>query len=484
MLKQLAKDTVIYGIGDFVSRVIGFFVFPIYANLFTVEKFGILELASTFGALAMIFMELGINNSIQRFYFDTDTKEERRSFLVSSGLYLLLFWSIFIFGVVVVFLYFMQNILQLHFSLGFSLLFVSILVNIPRLLFQYSLNTLRLHFAPVKFTILSGLQNIGGALLGLVLIIYLSFDIEGFFWGPLIMTMMVLPIAIYTIKKDIVWKIDKNDVKRIVKFGYPFIFAGLAYWLFASMDRWLLSTLSNNQEVGWYSMGFKFSTLLYFVMGAFSRAWSPYAIKLYAENPNYKQIIARLFTLWFLFLVFLGMFLSFFGLEILFLITPEAYWEAANSLILIVFGVVYYGTTQFTVIGISISKRTGILSRVAWIIAGINLGLNYCLIPRFGASGAAFATLISYAVLTSLYLYYTQKLHPIPIEKMKLFYCNIILVVALLFSIYMNTLTWNVNILLFKVVFIIILIIVSFTLKIVDFNEVKYHIVNLKKQII
>ena len=52
--------------------------------------------------------------------------------------------------------------------------------------------------------------------------------------------------------------------KSSFKFGYPFIFTGLAFWLFGSIDRWMLSGYASLEEVGIYSVAFKFSTIILF----------------------------------------------------------------------------------------------------------------------------------------------------------------------------------------------------------------------------
>jgi O-antigen/teichoic acid export membrane protein len=53
-------------------------------------------------------------------------------------------------------------------------------------------------------------------------------------------------------------------------------------------------------------------------------------------------------------------------------------------------------------------------------MAGINALLNVLLIPRLGATGAAWATALSYLFLTGSYLFFSQKLHPLPIRWRRL----------------------------------------------------------------
>ncbi|MFT3790711.1 MAG: polysaccharide biosynthesis C-terminal domain-containing protein [Rudaea sp.] len=49
--------------------------------------------------------------------------------------------------------------------------------------------------------------------------------------------------------------------------------------------------------------------------------------------------------------------------------------------------------------GLFLKKRTGAIFAYVAIAAVVNIALNYLLIPRFGVSGSAIATLLSFAVL-------------------------------------------------------------------------------------
>jgi O-antigen/teichoic acid export membrane protein len=168
-----------------------------------------------------------------------------------------------------------------------------------------------------------------------------------------------------------------------------------------------------------------------FVQGAFGLAWSPFSIKLISDTPNYRQIYSKILTLWFFVLALLGYIVSVFSNEVLIALTPKEYWDSSISVGIIAIGLVFFGTTQVTALGMSIEKKTHLLTYAAWITAVTNFLLNLLLIPLYGAEGSAIATLVSYVILTSYYLWYTQILHPIPLEINKLLYCVFIICISL-----------------------------------------------------
>lgn len=431
MSKNLAKDVVIYGGADFLFKMIGFATFPIYAHVFSVTDYGLMSLLGVTAGLVGMLVNLGVNNAVQRFYWDPETKDGHHAILVSTGLLQLLCAGLVVLFCLLLILYPARSWVQDRFGIEWGLIVLTMCAIIPDQILQYALDTIRLHFTPMRFLILSFLKNILGVALGLWLIIGLGKGLYGFFGGALITSLLSVPIALWFIRKDLVRQFDWAVARKVFHYGYPFVFAGLAYWVFGSMDRWLLAELGNTTEVGLYSIAFKFATVVIFVNGAFGQAWSPYAIKLMRDDVNYRKTYSGIFSLWFFLLSMMGLAISVFAKEALMLLTPKEYWAASTTLGVATMGGVLYGTTQITALGISLEKRTGLLTHGAWLTALVNFVLNVLLIPTYGALGSAFATLISYAVLTCFFLYWTQRLHPLPLEKNRLLFCCIVVLMGL-----------------------------------------------------
>jgi O-antigen/teichoic acid export membrane protein len=475
MLKEIAKDSLIYGFGNFLFKGISFAVFLVYANIFTVEDFGKMELVITLAGLVAVVMNLGINNGVQRFYFDKKENKNNKTLLVSTGLWALIFWSTIITFFSILIVYGFEDLILGGYKIPIIFFLLAFLANIPAQLFQYSLDILRLEFSPWKFTILSAIRYILTLIVSLWFVLILGLDLIGVFLGSFIALYLSVPIAFYVIRKNLGFYLDKLQFKELVKFGYPFIFVGLAYWIFNSVDRWMLGSMTNLTQVGLYSIASKFSYFLVFINTAFAQAWPPIALKLYGENENYKHFYSKIFSYWFFGLAIIGISLSLFAYEILVLFTPQEYWKAATILGILSIGIVFFGTTQITMLGLSIEKKTNIFSLVTWITAITNIILNLIFIPFFQALGAAIATLLSYLVLTVLYLYWSQKIHPIPIEKKKILYSSSIIIITLFLLSFINNINWSIHIFLIKAIFVFIFLLLAYKIRLIpklyDFNK-------------
>ena len=419
---KLIKDTFIYGGGDFVGRLITFITFPIIAAVLSPKDYGSIELIVTSIVLLGYIANSGLNNAVQRYYWDELVSEKERPVIVSTGLVTLTVFGLVLAGILLLASPFLVSYLESNnYSFGYIAVVSACMLIVLQQNNQYIIDVTRLHFAPYKYLVLTNLKKTGTALLGLLFVVYLDKGIDGYIGVQAATLIVLLPIGIYLIKRDITLEFDKKWFKKLVSFGYPFIFVSIAYWLFGSMDRWMLAALSSVEETGIYSISFRFSGIALFVSVAFGQAWSPYAMKIKTDQPdNYKKIYTKVLYVLLLVMFLIGGGLAMLSGEILYLFMPSDYYASALPMSILCFGIVFKSTQQVTALGISLEEKTYWFARIAWITAGFNLIANWFLIPPLGALGAAIATAVSYLLITVLYLYYTQQLHPLPLSKMKL----------------------------------------------------------------
>lgn len=469
-MKSLLKDTAVYGLGDFAFKLMAFAVIPVYAHVFSVEEFGAMTLIVTLSGLVGMIASLGLNQSVQRFYWDRKTNEEIRPRIVSSGFWVLVLWAMLVSGSLLLIFYFFQDTLLDRFGLVWIWLILAIVGVVPGQILQYAQDVLRLHFSPWKYSLVSACKNAVGVGLGLFFILALDWGLTGYFWGTFCALALAVPLALWLIRKDLRLAIDLRWKKELARFGYPFIFAGLAYWIFTSSDRWMLGILSDNVQVGLYGMGFYLAGILLFVNQAFGMAWSPFAIRLYADDPDYRQTYGKILSSWLFALALIGGGITLFSSEILHLLTPAEYWGAADFVGLLMVGAVFAGTTQITALGISLEKKTKLIFHASWMAASLNVILNFLLIPKLGATGAALATCLSQGFITGFYLYWTQRLHPIPLEIKKMVF-SIAIMLLLVFPFPFYKFEGALAVTIFKMMFCGLFIASGFALEIIKISD-------------
>jgi O-antigen/teichoic acid export membrane protein len=417
VFRQLARDSAIYGGSDFVFKLIAFWTFPLIAAALTPRAFGALELLLTATALLGMLANCGLNNSLQRFYWDAQTELHTRPILVSSGLATLVFFTLvaaFIVGIAM--LLFTRWSDAESALLGWSGLLASLVLMVAGQLVQYLLDVTRLHMAPWHFAGIAMASRVMTAFAGVVAVVWFAGGLDGLLVAQAVVMVLTIPLALYVVRSDLTLRVDMAIVRKLVQFGHPFIYAGLAFWLFSSMDRWMLASLSSIEEVGIYSVANRFASVVLFVSMAFGQAWSPIAIKIRAEHPHsYRTLYVNILLALMWAMTLLGGSIALFAPEIVVWMMPAEYHGAGLVLAILTLGLILQSTMQVTAVGISIETKTYLFARLSWAATALNFLLNLVMIPTLGALGAAVATSLTYLFLTGAYLYFTQKLHPLPL---------------------------------------------------------------------
>ncbi|VVN26722.1 oligosaccharide flippase family protein [Pseudomonas fluorescens] len=440
VLGRLVRESAIYGGGDFLLKLVAFFTFPLLAAVLSSSGFGLLELAMTVVSLGGILVRCGLNNAVQRFYWDQTIQFSERSLLVSTGFFITLFFGLLCgaiaYGVVP---YILSLVNENSISLSIvGALAIALLLPLTQWA-QYLQDVLRLHFSPWKFLGFSFTSRALGSLLSVVAVLYWGAGVEGVLLAQALVLFMAIPLGLWLVRKDMILKVDAIWSRRLLAYGSPFIFTELAYWLFSSIDRWMLASISGVDEVGLYSVAFRFSTLAIFVATAFGMAWSPYAVKIRADYPNeHRKLYFEVLMILLVIMLSVAGFIALFSGEILSLLLPVEYFAAAVPLAILCFTAVLQASQQVTAIGISLANRTKVFAYLVWVAALLNILLNLWLIPHFGVSGAAWATVMAYLFLSSGFLFYTQRYYPLPVSWTRLLWLcllgSVVLVVSVFFQ--------------------------------------------------
>src|SRR5262245_10397158 len=83
-LKTLIGHTVVYGLGSSGTRLIGFFLIPVYTRFLTPVDYGVLALVAMLDQLLFIVMNMGQSTALFRTYFAHDNPDDRRTVLTTS----------------------------------------------------------------------------------------------------------------------------------------------------------------------------------------------------------------------------------------------------------------------------------------------------------------------------------------------------------------------------------------------------------------
>ncbi len=211
--------------------------------------------------------------------------------------------------------------------------------------------------------------------------------------------------------------------KKMMVYAGPLIIVGLAAVINEVLDRTLLKLLltgdldSRLAQVGIYGACYKIAIFMNLLTQAFNYAAEPFFFK-HAAKDGSRQLYADVALVFSILgaLVFLGIMLF---MDIFQYFVAAPYREGLHIvpilLIANLFLGLYYSVASWckladkTVMGIYISGAGAIIT-----ILG-----NLLLIPLLGYSGAAWATLLCYAIMLFVAWYLGQKYYPVPYDYQK-----------------------------------------------------------------
>jgi O-antigen/teichoic acid export membrane protein len=412
-LKQLAKDSIVYGFGDVAGKAILFLLLPVYTRIFVPIEYGSIETLTMLNNFLSIFLMAGMDGA-QSFYFFEQKKfgKTAQTNVVTAIIQWRLIWGSV--GVILATilspllnsLFFKGQLRWEYFAIAFSgALFVQ-LVGQCASVFQ-------LLYRPLRFIGITLAYVSISSVISILLVVFFGWGIIGYFTGTCIGAGIAAIFGCWLIRDYLDFsKLHNEWWPKLLKFGSPFIFGELAMYALYTTDRWFIMHYQGQNGLGIYAVGAKFVIFVLVAVNAFRAAWWPMAMDtLHSENGHKLfQTVARLYLGLGVILVVLLTFLS--PLLIKFLSGP-AYHCAYPIIGTLSWYAIFYGFFLIISAGIFKKEKTLFLSIPMGIAGLINIVLNFFLVPRFGGIGAAIATSFSFFVLVLIIIIISEKFWPV-----------------------------------------------------------------------
>ncbi|MBI2170538.1 MAG: oligosaccharide flippase family protein [Chloroflexi bacterium] len=417
-LALLAKDTLVYGAGTILLRATALVTMPVFTRVFTPEDYGVWSVVTTTAGFLGVLLLLGGDNAYVRFFFEAKTLRERQ--LLTSTWFAFLFawsWTVVILGIVAA-----DPISQLVTGTSeHGFLMVLALLTAPLTMINAMCGqVLRNQFRAALFSVLTLLTVLLTVAFSLFAVVVLKLGVAGAIGGTLAAALVLLPLRLWTARSMVRPVFSARLLPSLLGFGVPFVPAGIAYGIFTTSDRIMLSRLSNLEQVGLYSVAASLVGVMVLARSALGQAWSPHAIMAYEEQRDAAPaFLGQASTYILVGFSLLAVAISAFAREVLVVLATPPFYAAALVAGPLALGSLASGSTQITALGLGLAKRTYFMIIYAWLAAGLNVGLNFLFIPRWGMMAAAWTTLASYLFLTLAYGATSQRLFPVAYEKRK-----------------------------------------------------------------
>lgn len=422
-MKKLFNETIIYGIGAILPRVIYFILNPFFIHQINREEFAQFTNLYAYMSYINIILTLGFETSF--FRYSAEKQNEQKAFNTS-------FWFLFLTSSI--FLVLVSLLLTPISSLiGYSshreyiqwfafIAFFETIAVIP-------LAWLRFNGMPVKYTAIRVAQVLVQVLTVLAFFFFVPKKISeilgmktkvsyaflsnliSVIFGLLLLTPVLLKVR---------FSFSKKLFREMIKYSFPIMLAGLAFMVNENFDKVINIYLIPSGDAGAYGGCYKLAVLMTLFVTAYRMGVEPFFFKQMNDKnaPLTYSKVTEYFTT-FSSIIALGIIVNISWLKHLFIPNPS-YWIAIDIIPIIVIANLFFGIYYNLSTWYKVTDKTFIGTYISWSGAIITIILNVFLLKNFGLMVSAWTTLLAYFTMMVISYYLGQKNYPIPYPVKKI----------------------------------------------------------------
>ena len=275
---KFIKSSAIYFVGNVLTKVISFFLLPIYTNYIATADMGYYDVSISYVHIIAPVVCMEIWSGIMRYMFDYNEKD---------GKYKAIFNGFIIFGCSV-----------LIYTIGAGVLGIVTDIKMLFLIFLYGI-TYMLHTVysyvvrGLGYNAVFAISGILGSLINsvsnIIMIILLDMRLDSMYIALILglaFQVIFMEFRIKLIKHMSFDMFDKAMITSMVRFSLPLCLNSASFWFLSNYNRVGISNTLGLEANGIYSVAAKFTYVLGLASNCFSMAWQEMVYSMGNEKEN------------------------------------------------------------------------------------------------------------------------------------------------------------------------------------------------------
>ncbi len=391
---KLFSNTVLLGISSALSKAISFLMLPLYTAALTPAQFGVADVLVSTAVLLLPLVSLHAPQAVFRFRAGgaRGAISVGELFLaIGIGLFALCLPLVALSGQLRPYLW---------------LLFAYVVASVGR---SFLAHILRSDGAFLLYAIQQLFCTVLGAVLQILFLVTLGWGIRGYLLAVILGDTITFLVLFATQPRRFLpdGAIDRGLCRSMAKYALPLIPGAVLWWIISMSDRYLLLLFGTETDTGVYAAAGRLPGLITLAVSVFLEAWHYAALR--TEREGQGALFSRIYALLLPGLLLFCSVLCVTAQPLVSLLLAPGYARAATLVPLLVFGALCAALSNFLGSVYHLRLRSGASLWTSLAATGINVLLNFALIPRLFALGAAISTAISYAFLFALRLWHAGR---------------------------------------------------------------------------
>jgi O-antigen/teichoic acid export membrane protein len=418
-LKRLGKHSLIYALGPVLHRALGFVLLPLVTLYIgdaatRTANYGVTEMAAV--AISISGQLVGINllHGMTRYYTDyTDPRDRNR--LVTTTLLLLLATNTL---ALLAALLFRQRAAAVFFGSPTyaDALVISAAILLCQSIGQVGLRYLQILERSITYGILTTVKLLTEITLKIYFLVGLGLEYMGVFYSVLSGELAIAISMLALITTTLGLSFSRPMAARLLRYSAPLVISGLCMFVLHQADRFFVLRYRGESEVGLYGLSYKLGSIANAILlEAFGLIWFPYVFSL--KNADEVRILCRnVLTYFTLAMCWASLVLAIFSAEIVRAMSDASFHESHRAMPIIALSYIFWAVFQVVHTAFYLRERTAQISLLVACAAALNCALNFALVPSLGYMGAAWSTLVTFAVLALAAWLRAEHLYPVQYE--------------------------------------------------------------------
>lgn len=415
--RQTFKHAAIYSIANLLGGLASFLMLPFYAYYFQAEGYGVMAMIDTSVSIFTVLLTGGFQTAILRIYHEQEGP--KKGLVLGTGIRLV--WAIAVLLVLppLVFSVPLSGVLFGN-SSYYPLICLALVTFVIDVAGQSASTVQIIRQQSVLYSCIGLGRLVLGLSLNIWLVVVLEVGLIGIFLSSF--ATAVLGSLAFHVAAARAHGIgyDRQIAVQLIRFQLPLLPGEIVAFLGRQTERILVRALISLEGLGILEMAYKFPPMLNLLINIpFRRAWNTKNMEI-ADQEGAAHVIGAMFSRYLFLMVFAGLVLAVTIRNILELMTPPEFWQAARIVQIEVVTTIMTGCTTYLSFGILYRKQTKILSFVKLTLTPAKILLAFLLISNWGLSGAAFSALFIEVISLWWINLKAQALYAIPLEHQKI----------------------------------------------------------------
>lgn len=399
-LKDAFKGGVIFAAGQVLTKSLSFFLVPLYAHFLSTEDYGIVGFFDVWGNIGFVVLMLGLYGAQTRLVVERTGDSEAEGRLLSSlNLYVALACSLGFCVVVGTGRFWGDALLPDDVQVFPHVATIAGTVCFRvfnQLCISYYVAKRRYVYTMVSQIVLFALTS--GAVVFFVAIS--GQGALGKFRGALVGNAAFFAIFYWNYARRFRLPICVRDLRESIQFGIPLSVHLLAAVAHQWVGMLILKGVGGFAELGLYNLAMQASVAMGVVITSANRAWNPsYYALMSREGLDREREVRRAAAVWLVLVGGLCLIGGLYARAVLAFVVPPSFLPSSRLVPPVLLGQLF-NALYFVASGpLFFYKRTRVMPFLTGSVAVVNALSVALLAERWGATGAAHANLVSYALL-------------------------------------------------------------------------------------